>query len=732
MQPFSYNFYRSLVAKIWLSALLLASFNWANAQQAEFKSTACAQHEKYSRFVEARECAQTIIKHSKDSIELASAFAVLARVEDEYFSYEKGDSLFTLALSYFPKREKNTVLYADFIFEIAQFHKAYYKFDTALGYLKDALKLSKTKHQELSNQMQIASAFALIDENDSSDHYLDLAKQGLAEAGEDQLYMARYYLNLGQFYFDNNDYVRCVPALAAAIDHYKHVSKNLEKAEAYFLMGDAYSAVRNNARAVELYKDALLLYKTLSQDELINTKNTLGWAYYNLKQPDSAYLYLTSALQDYQQIAPSSILRAYPIGNLGLVYLELDSLAKAEEFSKNASLLFAQLGFTPGVAEALNNLGSIYLKQNKLSEAKAKFTEALNLSYDVWYEPIEVMNSQLGLSEIAHQRNQPELAFDYLKSATHIKDSIFNVEIATEILADEMDKSISSVENKLRQAEMEKNEKNVALKKSQFALIAISITLIIVIIASIAISVSWRQRQTAIKKQTEILSINQEIIRMISHDFRGPMNNIRSLMELIRDETMSIQDFNEVSEIIYRQTCDISLMFETFVGWALSQSNNYTPKTEKTDWTENVQGVINLLSPLAAIKQIELKLDNEQDIIIDTDRIAAQLVLRNLISNAIKYSFENSTIEINVFKSGNTLITRIRDFGVGMDRERIDEIFKSDINSNAGTKNEIGSGLGLTMALKFAELNGGRIEVESELGKGSVFTYFLPIKPLSA
>jgi len=97
------------VAKIWLSALLLASFNWANAQQAEFKSTACAQHEKYSRFVEARECAQTIIKHSKDSIELASAFAVLARVEDEYFSYEKGDSLFTLALSYFPKREKNTV-----------------------------------------------------------------------------------------------------------------------------------------------------------------------------------------------------------------------------------------------------------------------------------------------------------------------------------------------------------------------------------------------------------------------------------------------------------------------------------------------------------------------------------------------------------------------------------------------------------------------------------------------
>lgn len=541
--------------------------------------------------------------------------------------------------------------------------------------------------------------------------------------------MGRYHLYLGQYYYGQSDFIHCVPEIANALVYYDQIDMNREKAEAYFLLGDAYSEVRNNARSVTLYKEALNIYATIAPDELINTKNTLGWAYYNLKQPDSAAIYLKSALKDYEQTAPNSVLRAYPLGNLGLVYFELDSLDKAEIFSKEAFVLFGQLGYIPGMSEAQNNLGRIYLKQNKIEEAEKVFTEALNRSIETWYEPIEFMNSQYGLSQIAFLKNQPQQAYKYLQRATQVKDSIFNLEIATELLADEMDKSISQVQNQLRELELEKNEKNIALKKSQFALIAISITLIIVIISAIAITVSWKQRQSAIKKQTEILSINQEIIRMISHDFRGPMNNIRSLMELIRDESMSIQEFNEVSEIIYRQTCDISLMFETFVGWALSQSNNYTPKTEKTDWTENVQDVVNLLTPLASIKMIVLKFSAEDDYIIETDRIAAQLVLRNLISNAIKYSYEKTSIEINVMRTNETIITQIKDYGVGMDQSRITQIFNEDISSKAGTKNEIGSGLGLTMALKFAELNKGRIEVVSELGKGSIFTYFLPIKP---
>jgi signal transduction histidine kinase len=708
---------------------LLVSHAHASNHQVQFKSTACAQHEKYNRFVNAQECAHAIIKHSSDSFEIVSAYTVLARVEDEYFDHSKADSLYSKALTYFPKNELKTQLYADFLVEISFFHKAYYEFEEALSYLKLALHQIKAKEDRLALELAIASCYTSLNRKDSSDYYLTIAKDGLQESNA--LMMARYHLYLGQYYFDNSDYVNCVPEIANSLVFYDRLNINMEKAEAYFLMGDAYSEVRNNVRSVELYKNALVLYATVSPEELINTKNTLGWAYYNLKQLDSAAYYLKSALKDYQQTSPNSVLRAYPLGNLGLVYFELDSLKKAERYSKEAFSLFRELGYVPGMSEAQNNLGRIYLKQKKIEEAQKEFTEALRLSNEVWYEPIEVMNSKLGLSKIAHHKNQHQLAYNYLQQATRIKDSIFNLEIATELLADEMDKNISQVVSKLAKVESEKNEKNAALKKSQFALIAISITLVIVIMSSLAIAISWRQRQTAIKKQTEILSINQEIIRMISHDFRGPMNNIRSLMELIRDESMSIQEFNEVSEIIYRQTCDISLMFETFVGWALSQSNNYTPKTEKTDWTENIQDVVNLLTPLAAIKMIDLKIRVDDNHIIETDRIAAQLVLRNLISNAIKYSFENTSIEINVISSTEHVITQVKDYGVGMDHTRIEQIFNADISSKAGTKNEIGSGLGLTMALKFAELNEGRIEVESELGKGSVFTYYLPTRHLS-
>ena len=98
--------------------------------------------------------------------------------------------------------------------------------------------------------------------------------------------------------------------------------------------------------------------------------------------------------------------------------------------------------------------------------------------------------------------------------------------------------------------EIAQAEKNVELQKSRYALFAIVISAIIVLISSIVISVSWKQRQTAIKKQTEILSINQEIIRMISHDFRGPMNNIRVLMELLRSEEMTREEFDGVAHKI--------------------------------------------------------------------------------------------------------------------------------------------------------------------------------------
>lgn len=147
----------------------------AGVFQAQFKSTACAQHEKYNRFYDAKECAQAIIKHSKDSIELVSAYAVLARVEDEFFKHLKADSLYKIALSFFPKNQLDSRLYRDFLIEIGDFHKAYNKTEQALDYLKPALNLIKIKEDRIKIELQIASCYSSLNP-DSLHYYLQQAK----------------------------------------------------------------------------------------------------------------------------------------------------------------------------------------------------------------------------------------------------------------------------------------------------------------------------------------------------------------------------------------------------------------------------------------------------------------------------------------------------------------------------------------------------------------------------
>jgi two-component system sensor histidine kinase/response regulator len=714
----------------WLVLLLCFFGNKLAAQQVEFPDNKCAEHEKHFRFKLAEECAYLAInQEDQEATTLVASFAVLARIRDEYYDFWAADSLYIRALSSFPERERKSAEYAEMLKETGLFHKTYIETQTSIMYLRQAEKIWKDPQTFASVQIPLATGYAIIGKHDSANFYLAKAKK-LSE-GKGDLMMARYYVEYARYFYHQSDYAKAVPQLVNALFHFKNLPDNVEKAQAFFLFGDAYAEAGNNARAINFYKESLRIFKTSNSPEQSNAMNTIGWVFYNSKQYDSAYVYLKASLAYHNEVAPNTILKSYSLGNLGLVYYALDSLEKAEAFSQAAMDLYREMSFTPGVAEAYNNLGGIYFKQNKLQESNDCYKTAYKLSTVDWPEAVELMNSAIGLSELAKLAGDFEKAYGLLETANNIKDSLSNIQLATELISVEINNSAEIAENRIHDLEIEQAEKNVALQKSQYALIALLITAFIVLISSVVISVSWKQRQTAIKKQSEILNINQEIIRMISHDFRGPMNNIRVLMELLRSDEMKREEFNEISEVIYNQTCEISLMFETFVGWALSQSDNYVPKTESTDWTDIVNGVVNLLDPLATIKNLKITIEKDGDHHLQTDRIAAQLVLRNLLSNAIKFSNEGEEINIRISKQNKTLITGIEDQGVGMDAERLNQLFRNDLESEEGTQNETGSGLGLKMALKFAELNGGRIDVKSKENVGSTFTYRLPTTPPS-
>ena len=281
--------------------------------------------------------------------------------------------------------------------------------------------------------------------------------------------------------------------------------------------------------------------------------------------------------------------------------------------------------------------------------------------------------------------------------------------------------------DRIRQLQYESQLKSLDIEQQNYRLLLTTFSLMVMFVLAVLIFFYWLQRKRMIQTLQEANDTNQRIISMISHDFRGPLNNVKLTLELLQSEDIEIGEFNVLTKDLYRQSADLALMFDSFVGWAISQRDGYNPINTQFQWRTVIEEVINISIPLAALKQIKLKWHGPQHLEVETDRMAVMLILRNLVSNAIKYSHHNSSIEIEYVLSEDHAVTFIRDRGIGMSQERLEKILTTGDGSTQGTNNEYGSGLGLRMVIKYVRSIGGTITAQSQEGKGTTFEVGIPV-----
>ena len=164
------------------------------------------------------------------------------------------------------------------------------------------------------------------------------------------------------------------------------------------------------------------------------------------------------------------------------------------------------------------------------------------------------------------------------------------------------------------------------------------------------------------------------------------------------------------------------------MDWAKAQDGNFTPNPDRIVLVSIVQETIELKNAAASIKNISINYNQQDGIEVCTDANMVKTVLRNLISNAIKFTEPGGIINISTITKQDHVEITVSDNGIGMDEEKRKKLF--DIFSNitsAGTAKEKGSGLGLVLCKEFAERLGGSIEVKSEKGIGSDFKFTLPL-----
>jgi signal transduction histidine kinase len=223
-------------------------------------------------------------------------------------------------------------------------------------------------------------------------------------------------------------------------------------------------------------------------------------------------------------------------------------------------------------------------------------------------------------------------------------------------------------------------------------------------------------------------STKDKIFSIIAHDLKGPIGYMMSFADLFSEEeavpSEDIQKFIGFQKELTRSTYHL---LDNLLSWAKENLNQIQMQPALISLNEIIEGILGLSKYPADKKRIEIKYNPSKPYQVYADSNLVNLIVRNLLNNAIKFTPENGTITITVSETPTEIEVKIIDSGVGMEKETIQKILSEDeFYSSRGTDNEKGTGLGLKLVKNAVELSKGSLDIESKLQEGSCFTFTLP------
>jgi len=238
-----------------------------------------------------------------------------------------------------------------------------------------------------------------------------------------------------------------------------------------------------------------------------------------------------------------------------------------------------------------------------------------------------------------------------------------------------------------------------------------------------------------IQKQNEELratiSNRDKMYSVIAHDLRSPMASIRMVLNLVvsaaSPEVLG-QELFDLLDKANKESEECHDLLDNLLKWTKSQTGRLTVVLQDLDLNDIIVGVVDIFEMIASTKKIKLNYQGTpQPLLVRADNDMLKTIVRNFMSNAIKFSSEESSIDITIKQEGDFAKVSVRDHGVGISPERLENIFRKG-ETTYGTGGEEGSGLGLQLCADFSRKIGGDVMVESVLGEGSTFSVLLPLK----
>ncbi|MDF2158170.1 histidine kinase N-terminal 7TM domain-containing protein [Algoriphagus sp. CAU 1675] len=232
-----------------------------------------------------------------------------------------------------------------------------------------------------------------------------------------------------------------------------------------------------------------------------------------------------------------------------------------------------------------------------------------------------------------------------------------------------------------------------------------------------------------IKQAEDLQQLNElkdKFFSIISHDLKGPVFGVKELIHMTQTGMVSKDEFLEMLPEVSKNMEQVAILLENLLAWASSQLRGEVIDPTPFDIMEVLNQQKNLLSRIALEKKILIDLKPQERILVYADKNMIDLVLRNLISNAIKFSKSGDKVELSAELIGNQVKICVKDKGMGISSENLQKLSQGVSFTTRGLNNESGTGLGLILVREYIRKNKGSMDIKSEIGMGTTFCVFLP------
>ena len=410
---------------------------------------------------------------------------------------------------------------------------------------------------------------------------------------------------------------------------------------------------------------------------------------------------------------------AVRLSQMGDVYLDGKDWKKAEDCYQESLDHFENTGNKNSIAICLNQLGNLYARTGRLAESSSSYLKSLDICRELENDRM-VQNNLHSLYGIYKESN-PSKALEYLEEYVEVHDKIYGEQSRRQ-----MDEFRVQYDTQQKENEIELFKLKEHRNRNVIIISALFIALCLIIMALLVILNALEKRHNKMLKRMD--AMKDRFYSIISHDLKNPA--IAQQMAL-KGLLASVGKYNdeEITEqcrLLAKSADSQSALLQELLLWTRLNTGKLQCVHADVSLESIVREAEGLLGEALNEKEITLENEIPAGMIVNADRMMLSTVIRNLLSNAVKFSNRGGKVIVSAVPKDGKVALKVRDFGVGMDSEKVADLFKLDkVESTEGTEGEEGSGLGLEVCKEITDKCGGKIEVESELGKGSTFTVTL-------